>query len=172
MRPLSLSLSCVLLLVMPLARAQQAPPCSAGQLSLAQDPENGAFDGMSHSGTLLVLRNFGTAPCSVPAFPRLTFSDEKGPLAATATVKGAQFLHPGPVALPLTVAPGAELSTSLRWVSGEVFDQSVCIAPTHLRAELPGGAQTIPFAGRLCGDRAKGVTYEMTRWAPDPAPPR
>ena len=65
----------LLLLAMSLHPAVPARACTAGQLSLSFDGEQGNFDGMSHSGTLLVLRNFGASACTVLPRPVLSFED-------------------------------------------------------------------------------------------------
>ncbi len=151
------------------AAARALPMCPANQVSLGTDDENGNFNGMSHSGTLLVLRNLGSTPCRVDATPQVTFADAMHDLAAKGEMQGARFMHPGPVMLPVVIAPGAEVTSNLRWVSGEVYDKNVCIAPSKLTLKIGTGSQTAAFGGHLCGDGAKGgVTYEMTRFAPDP----
>jgi hypothetical protein len=49
-----------------------APACRASQLSITFDGENGNFSGMSHAGTLLVVRNIGASACCMPG---LRFED-------------------------------------------------------------------------------------------------
>ena len=82
-----------------------APPCKASDLSLGTDDENGSFNGMSHLGTLLVLRNLSTTACSVPARPEISFLDasksKASPLPIKLEIPGAKFMHPGPVMLPV-----------------------------------------------------------------------
>ena len=83
--------------------APRLPACTANQLSLSFDGEGGAFNGMSQSGTLLVLRNVGPTACSVAGLPKLTFKNAAGkPLAITRKVPIG--MHPGPVILPIGVA--------------------------------------------------------------------
>jgi Protein of unknown function (DUF4232) len=80
------------------AKTQPSLPasCSASQLSLGLDQEGGYFDGMSHSGTLLVLRNLGPQTCSVPAQPTLAFEDaEHHPLRVS--LQAPAGIHPNPV---------------------------------------------------------------------------
>lgn len=170
----------VMLTVCGIAFGQIAPPrmstpggrvglpiamCKSSQMSIATDGKNGDFDGMSHSGALLVLRNISETACQVEAIPRITFANSKGTLEAAAELPGTRFMHPGPVVLPITVEAGAEVTSTLRWVSGEVFDKSVCIDPTKLSVEMNGKAQTTVFAGHMCGNKPKGVVYQMTRFA-------
>lgn len=149
----------------------QVRMCAATDLSLATDAENGNFNGMSHSGTLVVLRNLSPTACRVPATPQLTFADKSGPLQAKAQMPG--FLRPGmghgPVVLPVIVPAGAEVTSTLRWVSGEVYDKNTCFTSTQLSVTIVGKLQTVPFSAHLCGDAASGgVTYQQTRFATDP----
>ena len=143
--------------------------CTASDLSLGTDDENGSFNGMSHSGTLLVLRNLSPTACRVPQRPELTFLDKGSkPLPMTLEIAGAKFMHPGPVLVPVVVAPDAEVTSKLRWVSGEVYDNSVCADPVALVMTLQGETQQTPLAAHLCGNKEKGVTYSATPFAVDP----
>ena len=155
--------------VAPMAHAA-VPTCTANQLSLALDGENGNFDGMSHSGTLLVLRNISPDACSVPAFPTLTFRDAANTaLAITRSTPGfGHGMGHGPVMLPAIVAPGAELTASLRWVSGDVYDHGTCLSPVTLSVTIAGAELTAPITGNICGESTSKVTYTVTRLNPDP----
>jgi hypothetical protein len=148
------------------AASAHAAPCAADQLSLAVDGENGNFNGMSHSGTLLVLRNLGPAACTVAGFPKILFTD-----AANATLPITRVvprgMHPGPVVVPVTILPEAELTSSLRWVSGEVYPHSQCFVPAALVVVIGDQKLTTPLAAHICGRSGK-VTYDMTRLVPDP----
>ena len=144
-------------------------PCDAGELSPATDGENGSFNGMSHSGTLVILRNIGTTACSVPAIPQLTLlASNNKPLAATPELPGTRFLHPGPVVLPVPVAPGAEVTATVRWVAGPVYSDNLCLDVQTLDITIAGRHLHTPLGAHLCGERAKGVTFELTRFATDP----
>jgi len=148
------------------AAAAHAAPCTADQLSLAVDNENGNFNGMSHSGTLLVLRNLGPAACTVAGFPKVLFAD-----AANATLPITRAIprgmHPAHVVVPVTILPEAELTSRLRWVSGEVYPHSQCFTPSALVVIIGGQKLTTPLAARICGPSGK-VTYDRTRLVPDP----
>ncbi|CAN5653231.1 hypothetical protein BH10ACI4_BH10ACI4_03390 [soil metagenome] len=155
-------------------------PCDAKQLSLSVDSEGGEFNGMSHGGFLLVLRNIGPAPCLIPAYPNLTFSDtEHHPLDIvrenTAVAPSAHpdpgtrpdaAVHPAPVVAMVPVAPGAELTSTMRWVSSDVFDHGVCVNPTVLTMTLNKTELVAPITATLCG-KSK-ASYNMTKLAPDP----
>jgi len=141
------------------------PACRAEDLSFRTDAQDGNFDGMSHSGTLLIIRNTGRKSCEIQAFPVLAFSDARGKLKIRAESNLPPHVHPGPVVTPVAIAPGEEATATLRWVSGAVFDDSVCLNPTRLSVEIGGQALRTEFQGRLCGERGKGVVYQMSRFA-------
>jgi hypothetical protein len=149
--------------------AAAVKPCVGAQLSLALDDENGNFDGMSHSGTLLVLRNLGPDVCSMPARPMIGFEDgQQHPLPVV--LEGTAGMHPGPVLLPVAVPVGAELTSELRWVSGDVYDNGSCVAPAVLKLTLETSVLRVNFSGRqMCGPAAgKPVGYSMTPLRRDP----
>ena len=142
-------------------------PCTAGQLSPALDEENGNFDGMSHSGTLLVLRNLGPEACSMPARPTIGFEDvQHHPVAVT--LEEPVGMHPGPVLLPVAVPAGAELTSEMRWVSGDVYDGGQCVSPAFLTVAMGTETLRVDFSGRqICGPAGK-VSYSMTPLRRDP----
>lgn len=146
------------------------PLCKASDLSLATDGENGSFNGMSHSGTLVVLRNLAPSACRVPPLAEITFLDrDKKPLAIKTTVSGTRFMHPGPVVLPVVVASEAELTAKLRWVSGPVYDHNACLQPAYLSVTIAGQPILTPLnGGQLCGDQTVGISVERTRFITDP----
>jgi hypothetical protein len=151
------------------ASAATVRPCTANQLSLALDGENGNFIGMSHDGTLLVLRNLGPSACSVPAFPTLVFRDAVGTqLPITREIPGARGMHPGPVVLPAIIAPEAEVTATLRWVAGDVYDHGACVKPATLSVTIGTAQLTAGIGGQFCGSSATAITYTSTRLQPDP----
>jgi hypothetical protein len=144
------------------------PSCSASQLSLGLDEEGGNFDGMSHSGTLLVLRNLGPQACSVPAQPLLAFEDaQHHPLRVSLQTPA------GLVILPVAIPAGAEVTSQMRWVSGDVYDGHNCVSPAFVTIPLGAGTLSVPFNGTLCGPAGPPPTYTMTALQRDPvyAPP-
>jgi hypothetical protein len=143
-------------------------PCVGSQLSLALDDEDGNFDGMSHSGTLFVLRNLGPGVCSLPARPMIGFEDaQQHPVPVV--LEATTGMHPGPVLLPVAVPAGAELTSELRWVSGDVYDGGSCVAPAVLKLTLVTSVLRVNFSGRqMCGPAGKPVGYSMTPLRRDP----
>lgn len=143
------------------------PMCKAKDLSLGTDAENGAFNGMSHSGTLLVLRNLSPVPCRVPQRPAITFLNGVTPLEVKLDIPGAKFMHPGPVLVPVVVLPEAEVTAKLRWVSGDVYENSVCLSSTTVTVKIGDATQQSPLVAHICGDKAKGVTFQATPFIVD-----
>lgn len=136
-----------------------ASPCRAESLALRTDGENGNFNGMSHGGTRLIVRNTGSSDCLLPGLPTVIFLDADGKTLATER-KAPAGMHPGPVVLPVRLAPGAEASTPLRWVSGEVYDDSRCVSIARVRVRYGAKALVEGLAsGRICapGDAPAAV---------------
>ncbi|MGI4853691.1 MAG: DUF4232 domain-containing protein [Janthinobacterium lividum] len=142
--------------------------CKPSDLSLGTDAENGSFNGMSHSGTLLVLRNLSPAPCRVPQRPTITFMDGAKPLDVKLSIPGARFMHPGPVLVPVVVAPGAEVTSQLRWVSGEVYSHSLCVSPTAIAVKIGDETQQAALGAHMCGEQVTSISFEATPFAADP----
>lgn len=143
------------------AQAQSAD-CAPSQLAFSLDNGNGRFNGMSHSGTTLVLRNTGTSTCTISA-PLPTFTDaDKRTLDIVA--QDSPGSHPAPTTT--TLAPGATVSSDMRWVSGNVYDHGHCESPAIIT--LTAGKQTVAasFAGHLCGPGGKPSTYTLTPFQP------
>ncbi len=142
--------------------------CSASQLSLGLDQEGGSFDGMSHSGTLLVVRNLGPQDCSVAALPGLAFEDaQHHPVHVS--LQAPSGMHPGPVILPVVIPAGAEVTGEMRWVSGDVYDGHNCVSPAYMTVPVGAASLSVQFNGTLCGPAGPPPTYTMTPLQRDPA---
>jgi hypothetical protein len=140
--------------------AQQGGPCSASELKLTFDGRDGEFTGMSHDGSVLILRNTGSRSCTVPKRPQLTFTDVAGK-PVFLTVRVPLGMHPGPVLVPVALAPGAAAQGTMRWVMGDVYDGHNCVAPAHALLAVEGGALTQDFRANVCGPAGKPPTYEQ-----------
>jgi hypothetical protein len=141
--------------------------CTAAQLSLTFDSESGSFDGMSQSGTLLVLRNIGGQICTVPGRPPLEFEDaaqHKLPIS----LQTPPGMHPGPVILSVAVPVGAEATGELHWVSGEVYDSSQCFSPAFVAITFDTGTLRAPFTGSICGPSGQDAKYRFAYLKRDP----
>lgn len=141
--------------------------CDMGDLSLNTDDEGGTFHGMSQDGTLLVLRNIGPKPCRVDQRPPISFLNGTEVLPIKLEIQGAKYMHPGPVLVPVIVVPGAEVTSTLHWVAGPVYEQNQCFTPTALAVAIGGVQQRTDFGMQICGDQSKGVTFNATPLAPD-----
>ncbi|TPG39027.1 DUF4232 domain-containing protein [Sphingomonas koreensis] len=150
-----------------LASPASLPSCQANQLSLAFDSEGGAFDGMSQSGALLVIRNIGPSACTIPGLPKLTFKDTKG-RALSISRKVPPGMHPGPVILPVGIAPDAEVTAKLHWVSGAVYDHSHCLATRFAAISIASQSIQAKFAAHICGPSSANVTFDQPVLRADP----
>jgi hypothetical protein len=136
------------------------PDCTINQLSLTFDDENGNFDGMSHSGRLLVLRNYGDHACKTSALPILRFEDAAHrPLALVR--RTPLGMHPGPVVIPVGLAPGAEATARMRWVSGNVYDGHHCLTAASVSLQLGTETLTKALHVTICGPMQTSVTYDQ-----------
>lgn len=147
------------------ASSAQVQPrtCASPQLAFNLDNGNGRFNGMSHSGTMLVLRNTGTLACSVSAQPLPALKDaNKQPLDITALE--APDSHPA--STRITLAPGAIATSDMRWVSSNVYDHGHCESPAMITLTI--GKQTVAsdFTGHLCGPGGEPPTYTLTPFHP------
>lgn len=145
--------------------AAELPACAAESLTVSFDGENGRFDGMQHGGTLMVVRNVGAEACRVPALPAVTFAGPRGAALPVHFAPPPGF-HPGPAVPPVGVAPGAEVTADLRWVSGDVYSGGRCYAFAAVRVQLGAAAVQARLAGRLCGPAA-GATFGQSWLKPD-----
>ncbi|AOB33758.1 hypothetical protein AKI39_14960 [Bordetella sp. H567] len=148
--------------------ARAEPACDPAQLSFAVDREGGQFDGMSHSGTLLVVRNLGPNTCTVPARPEVGFLDAaQHPLPVS--LQRPAGMHPGPVLPPVAVPPGAELTSEARWVSSDAFGAGNCVASAFISLSIRGQPHfTVPLATQLCGPAHAAPSYSLTLLRRDP----
>ncbi|MGK2894502.1 DUF4232 domain-containing protein [Klebsiella michiganensis] len=157
MRYFPLLVLTTLSLLLPAARADimSILPCESSDITMHTDDRSGLYDGMSQSGTTLVLHNTGPGACMLPPRPVLTFSDAAHhPMTVERrTVRG---MHPGPVLPPVIVPADRELLILLRWVASDAFDGGNCIRPAFVSLNLAGGSLTVPFDRQMCA--AKGQT--------------
>lgn len=145
-------------------RRPEPAACLSSQLALSLDAGDGRFDGMSHSGTMLALRNTGTVACTLPARPRSTLTDaSKQPLDIV-----AQEVPDDPAVAnaTITLAPGATATSDMRWVSGDVYDGGHCETPTRIVLGTGTQAMATAFAGRLCGAGGTPSSYTLTAFRP------
>ncbi|EKS6645785.1 DUF4232 domain-containing protein [Enterobacter hormaechei] len=150
-------------LLMPVARADITSilPCGSSDITMHTDDRSGLYDGMSQSGTSLVLHNTGPRACMLPPRPNLTFSDaaHRPMTVKRRTVRG---MHPGPVLTPVIVPKGQKLYILLRWVSSDVFDGGNCIRPAFVSLNLAGGSLTVTFDRQMCAAKDQTGYYSQS----------
>jgi hypothetical protein len=132
-------------------------------LSLKVDAKDGEFDGMSQSGTMLVLRNRSQTACTVPARPELRFLDRAGQPVAVSP-RALRGMHPGPVMLPVTIPAGAELTSEIRWVSSDAYGANNCVTFESVAISLDTRMVTAAPAreGHMCGPADQKPSYTVT----------
>ena len=151
------------------AQPARSSLCTVNQLFLSTDAENGSFNGMAHSGTLLIIRNVSPGPCSLFPISQISFTDKTGKdLGAKGILPGARFMHPGPVVLPFDLPAGAVATASLRWISSSVYDKNACIDPKKIRVNFGSATLTADVGVTLCGDATLGITFDQARFALGP----
>ncbi len=125
------------------------PACRVAQLRLAVDGRNGDFNGMSHSGTQLSIRNLGP-DCAVTALPKVTFRDRRG-RALSVTRRKPPGMHPGPVMTPVRIGGGHRATIDLRWVSGPVYPHSRSVRAASVGVQVGAGVLRAPLKAVLYG---------------------
>jgi len=144
-----------------LAFTPNIPPCTADMLTLSTDAGDGDLNGMSHAGTWLVLTNKSGHACTVPGQPTVSLKDAKG-IALQAVRKAPVGMHPGPAVVPVRLEPGASARASLRWVSGDVYDNGKCVDAAKVEVRFGKQVLSAGLSGHLCGEGAKAVEFEQS----------
>jgi len=141
----------------------QPGTCPALQLDFSLDDGNGRFNGMSHSGTTLVLLNTGTSACTIAAQPLPAFTDAN---RQRLNIAAQDLPDSRRASTPITLAPGASVSSDMRWVSGDVYDHGHCESPAIVTLAI--GKQTVAadFTGHLCGPGGQPAIYTLTPFKP------
>lgn len=160
---------------LPLSRSEAAsarpyPGCTASELSFSLDDENGAFNGMSQSGTLLVLRNISASPCRIQALPHLHFGNRNGRIVA-ADRRSPPGMHPGPVMLPVAFAPEAELTARLHWVASDAYGAGNCVTPDIIMLDVSEGTLHQRFARQMCAPAHSVQFFDQAPLRSDPPLP-
>ena len=146
------------------------PPCTAS-VAVHFDREGGSFDGMSHSGVLMILRNSGPAACPLPGLPKLQFDDAAGHRLDLLR-EPPPGMHPGPVVMPVVLTPGAEATATLAWVSGDVYAGHHCVTPARVVVgEGPGAPTALWRFGPFCGEPGKPIPFRQPVLRVGPVPP-
>ncbi len=140
--------------------AAALPPCRPAQLRLSADNPDGAFDGMSHSGAELSIRNVGR-DCALPALPLVQMLDRRGRVLAAHSEPPAG-MHRGLVTAPVRLAAGHRASIVLRWVSGPVFDRNRSVAAEIVSVRIGAGSIRAALGANLFGEAGRAVIFDQS----------
>ena len=113
---------------------------------------------MSHDAALLVVRNIGTGTCRMPGLPELRFEDAAHQ-ALPIVRQIPTGMHPCPVVVPVSIAPGAEATAEIHWVSGDVYDAHHCFTAAGAVLQVGTGTYTQAFSGRFCSAANMPTTF-------------
>ncbi|OAG73461.1 hypothetical protein Amal_04006 [Acetobacter malorum] len=149
---------------------RQAVACQAAHLDVTLDDRNGAFDGMSQSGTVLTVRNTGAEACTLPPVPLVQFEDGNGAKLSVFRRSTVRARQPGPHGakatqhvVPVLIEPGAVREATLHWVSGEVFDDSHnCVQPAQLVLKVGQGEKRAAFKGHICAPAGAHQVFDQS----------
>ena len=137
------------------ARSPVVPACRAAQLRLSIDGRDGDFDGMSHSGTELSIRNLGP-DCTMPARPSIDLRDARGRVLPVRARAGTD----GP--LSVRIARGDRAAADLRWVSGPVFPRNRRLRVAGLTLAIGGARLRVPLAAIVYGPAGQRASFDRT----------
>ncbi len=140
--------------------------CSAAQIRVTTDGEDGNFNGMNQSGTRLILRNTSQAACSIPPFATFRFYDKNGARVQIVSDTSTAFDEPESNVKPipigrrstpfrLVLAPKHEATTTLRWIEGPVFEHTSCAEVAFIVLTNAGAPVEAPMMAHVCGPDAK-----------------
>lgn len=139
---------------------QTAPACRQSQLRLTTDAMDGEFNGMSHAGVRLLIRNVGP-DCTLPALPSIRLRDARGRVLPAAR-RAPVGMHPGPVMVPVRLAAGHRARADLRWVSGAVFTRSRSVRSAAVTVTFGAATVRAPLKAVLYGEVGAPVAFEQT----------
>ena len=148
------------MLILLAAAAATVPACTGRELALSTNPRDGDFNGMSHSGTYLVLRNTSRHACQVPGLPSVALRDAAGralPLARRAPVG----MHPGPVIRPVIIPAGGRVATGLRWVSGPVYDRNRKFDVRTATVSIAGRSLRTPLRATIYAQAGQPASFDQ-----------
>lgn len=140
--------------------------CAASDLQLVLDSQNGAFDGMSHTGTFMTVKNKGGKACLLPAYPSVQFQTDDGksvPVkrqAADGDTPAEDTLQTG---IDLVLPRQSALHSALRWVSGDVYGgPHDCHTVTSLVVTVGGNRLSYPLHSIFCSPEQGRVVVEQS----------
>jgi hypothetical protein len=150
----------ILALLLLTAPALPLPPCRVDRLRVSLNGRGGDFNGMSHSGTELLIRNMGP-DCMLAALPTVQLRDRRNRIVS-AVRQSPRGMHPGPVLVPVRLAAGHRAATEIRWVAGPVFPRSRSVRISSISVRIGAGTLTAPLTTTLYGAFGQPLTFEQT----------
>jgi len=111
------------------------------------DSGNGEFEATQHEGLRVIVSNATQTSCTLPSLPALTLLDSKDRRLAIPATKP----NPAPPSASIVVAPGASVSSVVRWVDGNVFTNGVCQNVATFALKVGMKMFIIPFKTTICG---------------------
>jgi hypothetical protein len=133
------------------------------------DDGGGAFNGMSHSGARLIVRNTGDETCLLRMRVGIRFKDAKGNMLVIGTNDARlsqRGMMSGALSPSLRLPAGKNASATLRWVSGNVYDHGRCLRPTSIGLQFGlGDVANVRFDGVICGEQGKVVMVDQSSFA-------
>ena len=136
------------------------PHCRVDQLRMSLDGRDGDFNGMSHSGTELSIRNIGP-DCIVAALPTVQFRDARNRIVR-AVRQVPRGMHPGPAMMPVRLAAGHRAAAEIRWIAGSVFPRSRSVRAARISVKIGAGTLSAPLAATLYGAVGQPAIFEQT----------
>jgi len=130
------------------------PQCRAAQLRLTADDHGRGYNGMSHSGTELLIRNVGQA-CMLAANPALDMRDARGRVVARGDASQSR-------GTPVRLGTGRRGSIELRWVSNAVFEHNRSVHARFIVMRIGTGTLRAPIDATLYGEAGGGFGFEQT----------
>jgi predicted secreted protein len=129
--------------------------CQPADIQAHFDDRDGEFTGMSQRGVLLVMENTSDHTCRLARQSKIIFSGktDKG-ISLQAKQRINRAMHPGPVLLPVILEPGHKHSVMVRWVAGDLYDNSHnCITTTEAIVNLADQSLHIPAKFQMCAPK-------------------
>lgn len=150
----------ILVMLMLATSPVPVPHCRVDQLHVSLDGRGGDFNGMSHSGTELSIRNTGP-DCLLVALPTVQLRDARNRVVP-AVRQAPRGMDPGPVMMPVRLAAGHRAAAEIRWVSGPVFPHSRSVRASKITVKIGTGNLSAPLAVRLYKEVGQPATFEQT----------
>ena len=136
------------------------PACRPVQLRLSAENADGRFDGMSHSGTELSIRNVGRA-CALPSLTPVVMLNARGRVLP-AVREPSPDLPRRRVTRPVRLAAGHRATIDLRWVSGPVFERNRSVVAAIVAVRVGGGLIRAPLGSTLFGPAGGPVGFDQS----------